>query len=86
VAESGFKDYDVTLWYALIGPKGLSPEIVSRINAEVNKALAQKETVAKLELDGASPAGGTPVQLQAVIRKEIDLWRRIVTKLGVKPE
>jgi tripartite-type tricarboxylate transporter receptor subunit TctC len=86
VAESGFKDYDVTLWYALIGPKGLPPEIVSRINAEVNKALAQQETVAKLELDGAAPAGGTPAELQAVLRKEVEMWRRIVTKLGVKPE
>ena len=69
MAESGFKDYDVTLWYGLIGPKGLPPEIVSRINAEVNKVLAQKETPAKLEIDGASPAGGTPAQFQG-LRKE----------------
>ena len=86
VAESGFKGYDVTLWYGLIGPKGLPPEIVSRINADVNKVLAQKETPAKFATDGASPAGGTPAQFQALLRKEIDMWRRIVTRLGVKPE
>jgi len=86
VAESGFKGYDVTLWYGLVGPKGLPPEIVNRINAEVNKVLVRKETSAKLEIDGASAAGGTPAQFQAILSKEIDLWRRIVTKLGVKPE
>ena len=68
------------------GPKGLPAEIVNRINAEVNKVLVQKETPAKLEVDGASAAGGTPAQFQAILSKEIDLWRRIVTKLGVKPE
>lgn len=86
VAESGFKGYDVTLWYGLVGPKGLPAEIVNRINAEVNKVLAQKETSAKLEVDGASAAGGTTAQFQAILSKEINLWRRIVTKLGVKPE
>ena len=86
VAESGFKGYDVTLWYGLVGPKALPAEIVNRINAEVNKVLAQKETSAKLDVDGASAAGGTPAQFQAILSKEIDLWRRTVTKLGVKPE
>jgi tripartite-type tricarboxylate transporter receptor subunit TctC len=86
IAESGFKGYDVTLWYGLIGPKGLPTPIVERINTEVNKVLARKETPAKLEIDGAVPAGGTTVQFQAVVRSEIDLWRTVVTKLGVKPE
>jgi tripartite-type tricarboxylate transporter receptor subunit TctC len=86
IAESGFKGYDVTLWYGLIGPKGLPPVIVERINTEVNKVLVRKETPAKLEIDGAVPAGGTTAQFQAVLRREIDLWRGVVTKLGVKPE
>ena len=86
IAESGYKGYDVTLWYGLIGPKGLAPDVVNRINGEVNKVLAARETPAKLEVDGASVAGGTPAQFHAIINREIDMWRRIVTKLGVKPE
>lgn len=86
VAESGYKGYDVTLWYGLIGPKGLPPDIVTRINTEVNKVLAAKETPAKLEVDGASVAGGTPEQFRAVIRNEIDMWHKTVTSIGVKPE
>ena len=86
VAESGFPGYDVTLWYGLIGPKGMPADVVNRLNTEVNKVLARKETPAKLEVDGASTAGGTPAQFQAIVTREIDLWRRIVTKLGVKPE
>ena len=84
VAESGYKGYNVTLWYGLIGPKGLPADIVNRINSEVNKVLAQKETPVKLEVDGASVAGGTPAQFQTIVNREIELWRGMVTKLGVK--
>lgn len=59
---------------------------MSRLNAEVNKVLAQKEAAVKLEADGAVPAGGSAAQFQAVIAREIQLWRKIVSKLGVKPE
>ena len=86
IAESGYKGYDVTLWYGLIGPKGLPADIVTRINTEVNKVLNLKETPAKLEVDGASTAGGTPAQFHSIISREIDMWHRTVTKLGVKPE
>ncbi len=86
IAESGYRGYDVTLWYGLIGPKGLPADVVTRINTEVNKVLALKETPAKLEVDGASTAGGTPAQFHATISREIEMWQRIVTKLGVKPE
>jgi tripartite-type tricarboxylate transporter receptor subunit TctC len=86
IAECGFPGYDVTLWYGLVGPKGLPPEIVNRINVEVNKVLSRKEASDKLEIDGAYPAGGTPAQFQATIRREIEMWRQIIAKMGLKPD
>ncbi len=84
IAESGYKSYDVTLWYGLIGPKGLPPEIVNRVNLEVNKVLALKETPAKLEVDGASAAGGSAAAFATIVSHEIEQWNKIVTRLGVK--
>ena len=69
IAESGYKGYDVTLWYGLIGPKGLPADIVARINTEVNKVLNLKETPAKLEVDGASTAGGSAAQFHGIISR-----------------
>jgi tripartite-type tricarboxylate transporter receptor subunit TctC len=86
IAESGYVGYDVTLWYGLIGPKGLPADIVAKLNTEVNRVLAQKETPQKLENDGAVVAGGTASHFQNVIRKEVQMWRTVVTKLGVKIE
>jgi tripartite-type tricarboxylate transporter receptor subunit TctC len=86
VSESGVKGYDVVLWHGLIGPKGLPRPIVDRINAEAGKALKVKETADQLQNDGVAPAGGTPEQFLAQIKKEIGIWRKVATDAGVKAE
>jgi tripartite-type tricarboxylate transporter receptor subunit TctC len=40
----------------------------------------------KLQADGVSPAGGTPEQLYEQIRKEIDMWRKVIAQAGIKIE
>ncbi len=86
VEESGFKDYDVVLWHGLIAPKGLPQPIVSRINADLNNALREKEMEDRLAVDGVSPAGGTPAQFLTEIKKGIDMWSGVVRRLGLKAE
>ena len=86
VEESGFKDYDVVLWHGLIAPKGLPTSIVSRINADLNNALREKDMEDRLAADGVSPAGGTPAQFLTEIKKGIDMWSGVVRRLGLKAE
>jgi tripartite-type tricarboxylate transporter receptor subunit TctC len=86
VAEAGVANYDVILWHGLIGPKGLAPEIVNRINASVTKSLKLKETEEQLQNDGVAPAGGTPQQFGAIIKKEIELWRKVVADGNIKAD
>src|SRR6267378_734223 len=86
VAESGVSGYEVVIWYGLIGPKGLPRPIVERINGEVTKVLQIKQTAEQLQSDGVVPAGGTPEQFHAQIRKEIDIWRKVAAAAGVKAE
>jgi len=86
VAESALPGYEVVNWLALIGPKGLPRPVVDRINGEVMTWLKLRETGERLQTDGSSPAGGTSEQLLARIKKEIELWRKVVHEAGVKPE
>lgn len=86
VAQAGVPGYETVLWHGLIGPKGMPPPVVERLNAEVSKVLQLKETGEQLQNDGVSPAGGTPEQFLATIRKEIEVWRRVVNEAGVKAE
>jgi len=86
VAESGVPGYDVILWHGLIGPKGLPRAVVDRINGDVTKSLKLKETSEQLQNDGVAPAGGTPEQFAAQIRKEIGIWKKVAADAGVKQE
>ena len=86
VAESGVPGYEVNQWYGFIGPKGLPAPIVARLNAETAKVLKTKETADQLRNEGLSPAGGTPEQFRALISKEVQLWRKVVTDIGLKAE
>jgi len=84
LAESGVKGYDVTLWHGLVGPKGLPRPIVDRVNGALNEALKAKDMEEKLATDGVSAAGGTPEQFGAIIKRDIEVWRKVVKMAGVK--
>jgi tripartite-type tricarboxylate transporter receptor subunit TctC len=86
VAEAGVPGYETVLWHGLIGPKALPATIVERLNAAVTKVLDLKDTADQLQNDGVSPAGGRPEQFREAIRKEIELWRKVVSEAGVKLE
>jgi len=84
VAEAGVPGYETVLWHGFIGPKGLPPAVVETISGEVNKLLQLKEAADQLQADGVSPAGGPPDQFLAVIKKEIEVWRKVVRDANVK--
>jgi tripartite-type tricarboxylate transporter receptor subunit TctC len=84
VDESGLKGYDVVLWHGLVAPKNLPRPILDRVNGELNKILKNRDMQDKLAGDGVSAAGGTPEQFGALIKKDIDMWRKVVQKAGVK--
>ena len=84
VAESGVPGYEVTNWHGLIGPKGVPQAIVERLNSEMTKIIKLREMEDRLQADGMSPAGGTPEQLYEQIRKEIEQWRQVVARAGIR--
>jgi tripartite-type tricarboxylate transporter receptor subunit TctC len=86
VNESGLKGYDTILWHGLVGPRNLPRPVLDRVNGDLNKILQQKEMSDKLAGDGVTAAGGTPEQFGALIKRDIDVWRRVVQKAGVKAE
>ena len=86
IAEAGLAGYEAVLWHGLIAPKGVPKAIVDRINKEVAAALANKEAVEKLETDGVAPAGGSADQFAALIKKDMALWKKVVTDGNIKVE
>jgi tripartite-type tricarboxylate transporter receptor subunit TctC len=84
VAEAGYKEIDVTSWWGLLGPAGLSAVIVTRLQAETVKALNTTDTKDRLAAQGAAVATNTPEQFAAYIKSEIAKWGRIVRESGAR--
>ena len=59
VAEKGFPDFEATQWVGLLTTAGTPGDVVARINAAVNQALADRDLIARLAQQGMSPGGGT---------------------------
>jgi len=78
VAESGYPQYQSTLWYALLGPKALPPAIVTTLHDATVKALRTPQVTEQLRTQGADAIGNSPQELQAFLREEIDRWSDVI--------
>ena len=82
--ESGYPSYEVTNWHGLVGPRGLSKDIVERLNKETNEALKSKDVEKVLAGDGLEPAGGSAAEFSAILKNEVARWGQVVKQAGVK--
>ena len=86
VAEAGLPGYEAVLHYGLVAPAGTPHEIVARLNAALNAALANDDVKRRLAIDGAETLPSTPEDYAADIAGEETKWSEIIKKSGVKAE
>ncbi|AVS92323.1 ABC transporter substrate-binding protein [Paracidovorax avenae] len=84
LAEVGVPDAEVYAFQGVLGPAGLSPAIVARLNGEINKALATPTVVQRMQDFGMEALPGTPEQFRAMARAEAKRWGPIIQAAGVK--
>jgi tripartite-type tricarboxylate transporter receptor subunit TctC len=76
--------YETVAWGGIIGPAGLPPEVVGRLQSELKKALqapAVRETLAKLQV---GIDGGTSEEFRALVKRETPKWAEVVSRSGAK--
>jgi len=78
LAESGLPDYEMSSWYGLLGPAGLSVEIRAQLHADAARVLAQPDIRAKLLGIGFEPVGNSPQEFSAYIQSESARWAGLV--------
>lgn len=86
VAESGFAGFDAPAWWAILAPAKTPPEVIKRMNEEVNKALKNPEIAKKLSAQGIDILGGSPESARVFIDKQIDTWAKVVKDNGIKAD
>ncbi len=86
IAESGYAGFEAPAWWAVLAPAKTPPEIVARMNQEINKALQSPEVAGKLAAQGIEVRTGTPAQAQAFIEGQIDIWAKVVKDNNIKAD
>ncbi|MDM0033198.1 tripartite tricarboxylate transporter substrate binding protein [Variovorax sp. J22P271] len=86
VAELGYKGFDVSTWYGLFMPAGTPKDVVTTVNAEVNKLLATPEMKAAIIAQGAEPQAMTPQELETLLKTDYQKWKSIVQASGATIE
>lgn len=83
IAES-VPGYGVINWFGILAPAGVPKPVVTRINADLNKALEQPELVKMLNSRGADAVGGTPEEFARIIRADFAKWDQVVKASGAR--
>ena len=86
IAESGVAGFDATAWQGVVGPAGMSADVVKRLNEAFNKVMAMPAVREKLVGGGLEPVGGSPEQFGRFIGSEIAKWTKTAKDVGAKAE
>ena len=85
-AEAGLADFEIDFWYGLVGPAGMPPALVDRIQRDVAAIVTADQMKQSLLEQGCIAVGSKPKELDALIRKEYARWLRVVQAGNIKVE
>jgi tripartite-type tricarboxylate transporter receptor subunit TctC len=85
IAEGGWPAFEATFWFGLFAPRGTPPEIVAKMNAEVQRVLADA-TFRERSLDPYmfQPLPGSPAEFAGIIRADVQKWDRVIREANIK--
>jgi tripartite-type tricarboxylate transporter receptor subunit TctC len=84
VGESGYKGFNAVTWFGILAPKGTPKAIVDKLNAAIDKTLADPGVRKSIQQEGGEVLGGTPEQFANLIKSEIAAWSTVVKESGAK--
>ena len=86
IAEAGVPGFDVSSWFGFFVPVKTPQEIIAKLNADTNAALAHASVKPRFDDLGATPRGTTPGQLAAFLKSEIDKWGPVIRDARIRVE
>ena len=86
LAESGFPGFEAPAWWAVLAPAQTPPDILKRMNEELNKALRSPEVASKLSAQGIDVLGGQQDTAKVFIDRQMEIWAKVVKDNGIKAD
>jgi tripartite-type tricarboxylate transporter receptor subunit TctC len=84
--EAGVKAPDQTPWWAVWGPHGLPPEVISKLTKWVNQITEMPDTKEFLTSQGADPLPGSPEKTKEMLQRSIATWAKVVGLAKIEPQ
>ena len=86
LSEAGYKALEIVGWYCIVGPAGLPPPIVERLESAIQRAVNSPEFANPMRAEGTDPVSSTPEALRNLISADVGRWSRIVAEAGVRQD
>jgi tripartite-type tricarboxylate transporter receptor subunit TctC len=86
ISESGVPGFDVFSWFGFFVPAKTPQDVIARINADTNAALAYAPVKSRFEDLGATPKGSTPSELAGFLKSETDKWGPVIQEAKIRVE
>jgi len=84
LADLGMLNYDVEVWFGLLAPKGTPVPVISLLAREIRRILNEPGLPEKFEVLGFTVVGSSPAEFDALIRKEVQRWPKLIRELGIQ--
>jgi tripartite-type tricarboxylate transporter receptor subunit TctC len=84
LGDLGLLNYDVEVWFGLLGPKATPPAVVDTLSREVRRILAEPGMAEKFDTLGFTIVGSTPAEFDAFVKREAQRWPKIIRELGIE--
>jgi tripartite-type tricarboxylate transporter receptor subunit TctC len=84
IAESGFPDFDVTVWWGLMAPAGTPREMLEKLHRDIVKALVSQEIQQRFHAMGFDIVASSPDEFSATIRADLPKWVKIIKEAGIR--
>ena len=78
--------FEASNWYGIVVPIGTPPEIVERLNKEINAALAEPKMKARFAELGVAPLAGSPADFGTFMAAAAERWIKVVRATGIKAD
>jgi len=82
--EAGVANYEVYNYWGIVAPAGTPKEIIAKLNAEVQKLLANPEIRERLEKDGVDLTPSGPERMQSFVASDVSSWRKLIAEAKLK--
>jgi tripartite-type tricarboxylate transporter receptor subunit TctC len=82
--ESGFPDFETTVWFGLFAPSGTPKPIIEKLNRESVKIMALPDVRKRLADFGYIALGNTPAEFAEAIKAETPYWAKVIKEAGIK--